>query len=90
MNDLKTKIVNVILIIIGIFSAGLGLKSFLVPNHFIDGGVTGTSMFVSALSDFPLALLILLINIPFVIVGYRQIGKVFQSVVRLRLRLWRF
>ncbi|MGI8668215.1 MAG: YitT family protein [Aridibacter sp.] len=78
MNDLKTKIINTILIIIGIFSAGLGLKVFLVPNHFIDGGVTGTSMFISQLSNMPLALLILLINIPFVIIGYSQIGKVFS------------
>ncbi len=78
MNDVKTKVVNFILVVVGIFSAGLGLKGFLVPNHFIDGGVTGTSMFISELSDVPLALLILLINIPFVIVGYRQIGKVFS------------
>lgn len=78
MDDIKTKVVNFILVVVGIFSAGLGLKGFLVPNHFIDGGVTGTSMFISQLSDVPLALLILLINIPFVIVGYRQIGKVFS------------
>lgn len=77
-SDLSTKIINTILIIIGIFSAGLGLKGFLVPNSFIDGGVTGTSMFISELTHLPLAVLILLINIPFVIIGYRQIGKVFS------------
>ncbi len=46
MDDIKTKVVNFILVVVGIFSAGLGLKGFLVPNHFIDGGVTGTSMFI--------------------------------------------
>ncbi len=78
MTSTNTKIINVCLVVIGILSAGLGLKGFLVPNGFIDGGVTGTSMFVSELTDLPLALLILLINTPFVIIGYRQIGKVFS------------
>lgn len=78
MSDLSTKIINTGLITIGILSAGLGLKGFLVPNSFIDGGVTGTSMFISELTHLPLALLILLINTPFVIIGYRQIGKIFS------------
>ncbi len=51
MTSTTTKIINVCLVAIGILSAGLGLKGFLVPNGFIDGGVTGTSMFVSELSD---------------------------------------
>ncbi len=66
------------MIIIGILSAGLGLKGFLIPNHFIDGGVTGTSMFLSLLSDIPLAILLLLINTPFVIIGWKRIGKQFS------------
>lgn len=66
------------LIILGILFAGLGLKGFLIPNHFIDGGVTGTSMFVSELTNLPLALLLLLINTPFVIIGWRRIGKQFS------------
>ena len=78
MEQIKTRLINFGLIVIGILSAGLGLKGFLVPNHFIDGGVTGTSMFVSELSGIPLALLILLINTPFVIIGYKQIGKLFS------------
>lgn len=78
MNDGKTKLINFTLVVIGILSAGLGLKGFLVPNQFIDGGVTGTSMFVSELTDIPLAILILLINTPFVIIGYKQIGKKFS------------
>ena len=45
MTDLTERLLNTILIIAGILSAGLGLKGFLVPNGFIDGGVTGTSMF---------------------------------------------
>ncbi len=78
MNDFKDKAINFILIVIGILSAGLGLKGFLVPNRFIDGGVTGSSMFISELTDLPLGLLLLLINTPFVVIGYKQIGKKFS------------
>lgn len=73
-----TRLLNLFLVVSGIFSAGLGLKGFLVPNGFIDGGVTGTSMFTSELTGWPLSLLILLINTPFVVLGYRQIGKAFS------------
>ena len=78
MNDFPRKAVRIIFIIIGILSAGLGLRGFLIPNHFIDGGVTGTSMFLSAISGIWLSVLILLINTPFVIIGWRQIGKKFS------------
>jgi len=65
------------LIGLGIVSACFGLKSFLMPNEFIDGGVTGISLLISTLTGFKLSYLILLINIPFVILGYSQIGKTF-------------
>lgn len=66
-----------ILIGCGIVSACFGLEGFLMPNGFIDGGVTGISLLVSTLTGFKLSYLIVLINIPFVLLGYRQIGKVF-------------
>ncbi|QNF34132.1 YitT family protein [Adhaeribacter swui] len=65
---------NLILIIGGILSAGLGLKGFLLSSHFIDGGVTGISMLLAQISGFPLYILILFINLPFIILGYRQMG----------------
>ena len=68
---------DAIQIVIGILSAGFGLKSFLLSNNFIDGGATGISLLLSALTGYPLALLIVLINIPFILIGYRQIGKLF-------------
>lgn len=64
-------------IILGIFSAGFGLKGFLLPNSFIDGGVTGISLLVRELTGLPLAGLIFTINIPFIILGYRQISRNF-------------
>lgn len=69
--------VNVALIVLGIASAGLGLKGFLLSSRFIDGGVTGISMLLSDALGVPLAILIPLINLPFIVVGYRQIGKRF-------------
>ncbi len=65
------------LIVIGIFSAAFGFKGFLLTNHFIDGGATGISLLVSALTTIPLYLLIIGINIPFVILGYKIIGRSF-------------
>lgn len=70
-------VLDVVFISLGILSATFGLKSFLIPNGFIDGGVTGISLLITSLSPLDLSYLILLINIPFVILGYRQIGKVF-------------
>lgn len=68
---------SVALIVAGIFSAGMGLKGFLLSSRFIDGGVTGISMLIAEVTGFPLAVLIFLINIPFIVIGYRQIGRTF-------------
>jgi uncharacterized membrane-anchored protein YitT (DUF2179 family) len=77
MNPFVREIVNCVLIILGILSAGLGLKGFLLSSRFIDGGVTGVSMLLSDLLGVPLSVLILVINLPFIALGYRQIGKAF-------------
>jgi uncharacterized membrane-anchored protein YitT (DUF2179 family) len=69
--------INVALIILGILSAGLGLKGFLLSSHFIDGGVTGVSMLLSNIFGWRLAILLLVINLPFIALGYKQIGRRF-------------
>ncbi len=76
---------NWLLIIIGIFSATFGLESFLLPNSFIDGGVMGISLLVRELTKLPLAILIIGINIPFLILGYAQVGKQFaiKSIIAI-------
>lgn len=68
---------NFVLIVSGILSAGMGLKGFLLSSHFIDGGVTGISMLLADLIGWPLAVLIPVINLPFIALGYRQIGGQF-------------
>jgi uncharacterized membrane-anchored protein YitT (DUF2179 family) len=77
MKRIVREAMNTTLIVLGILSAGMGLKGFLMSSRFIDGGVTGISMLVSDVLGFPLPILILLINLPFVAVGYRQIGTRF-------------
>lgn len=68
---------GILLISIGVLSAGFGLESFLLPNSFIDGGVTGISLLTSEVTGWPLPLLIVLINLPFIVLGYRQMGRAF-------------
>lgn len=77
MKSTKHSIINTAFVILGILSAGFGLKGFLLSSRFIDGGVTGVSMLIAALSRVPLWVPILLLNLPFVLVGYRQIGRMF-------------
>ncbi|ACU05739.1 protein of unknown function DUF161 [Pedobacter heparinus DSM 2366] len=78
---------NMFLITCGIVSACFGLKSFLLPSGFIDGGVTGISLLISNITGLKLSYLIVVINIPFVILGYRQIGKVFAIKTSVAIAL---
>lgn len=64
-------------IIAGVLSAGMGIKGFLTSSHFIDGGVTGVSMLLATLIKVPLPIWLLLINLPFIGLGYRQFGRQF-------------
>lgn len=68
---------NSLLIALGVLSAGFGLKGFLLPNGFIDGGAVGISLLVSEVSGFPLSVLLVLVNLPFIYFGYRTVGKEF-------------
>ncbi|WP_440119448.1 YitT family protein [Paenibacillus sp. QZ-Y1] len=74
----KLKILSkVLLIIIGGVITAYGLEAILIPNNVSDGGVTGLSIVGSQLFGLPLGMLIGIINIPFVWLGYKQIGKSF-------------
>jgi uncharacterized membrane-anchored protein YitT (DUF2179 family) len=75
--QLRKEIINVLLIITGIFSAAFGLKGFLIPNEFIDGGVTGISLLISSLTNWPISILIIIINVPFIWLGYKRINKLY-------------
>lgn len=74
-----------VLITLGIFSAAFGFKGFLLTNNFIDGGATGISLLISALTPVPLYVLLICINIPFVILGFKIIGKTFAFKTMLAI-----
>jgi len=75
--NLRRNFKSAVLISIGIFSAAFGFKGFLLTNHFIDGGATGISLLISALTEIPLYYLIIAVNTPFIIMGYRLMGRAF-------------
>src|SRR5689334_17304152 len=73
----STNIQDIIYLILGVLSASFALRSFLVPNHFLDGGITGISLLLHEVFHWHLGLVIVLINIPLIIMGMYQIGKHF-------------
>jgi uncharacterized membrane-anchored protein YitT (DUF2179 family) len=75
-NKLKM-VTRALLVMIGAFITAYGLETVLIPNHVSDGGVTGLSIVGSNLFGLPLGLLIAVLNIPFVFLGYKQIGTSF-------------
>jgi uncharacterized membrane-anchored protein YitT (DUF2179 family) len=76
-NDLRREIAKLLMIATGILSAALGLKGFLIPNEFIDGGATGITLLISSLTDWPISILLIVINIPFIWLGYKRVDKIF-------------
>lgn len=83
--NVKATVRDFFLIGIGVFSAAFGFKGFLLTNHFIDGGAAGISLLISALTNIPLAVLIVCVNIPFVLLGYKIMGKQFAFKTALAI-----
>ncbi|MGA8943090.1 MAG: YitT family protein [Thermoactinomyces sp.] len=68
---------RIVFIMIGAFLVAVGLEIFLVPNQVIDGGIVGISIITSHLTSLNLGMLLFLLNLPFLFIGYKQIGKTF-------------
>ncbi|AUC82288.1 YitT family protein [Lacinutrix sp. Bg11-31] len=91
LNNIKVEISHAIkesiFIIIGVFSAGFGLKGFLLPNHFIDGGATGISLLLENTTNLSISSLLIIVNIPFIILATKTIGKKFalKSIIAITL-----
>lgn len=84
-----------LLLTLGAIVYAAGLETFFVPNNLIDGGIVGVSMMISYLTDTPLSVFVVLLNIPFLYLGYKQIGKTFTistlySIVVLALAIQYF
>ncbi|QPQ32999.1 YitT family protein [Lysinibacillus sp. JNUCC 51] len=65
------------MVALGAFIMALGLELFLVPNNIMDGGIVGVSIITSHLLNLPLGIFIFILNLPFIFLGYKQIGKTF-------------
>lgn len=80
MNKQKNIVLNiskVFFMMLGATLASIGLEIFLIPNNVIDGGIVGISIIASYFSKLPLGLFTFILNIPFFVIGYKQIGKTF-------------
>ena len=75
----KDTILSYVIITIGALIAAFAIDTLLIPNTILDGGVTGISMVISKLSGISLSILVLIINIPFVLIGYKHLGKYFLA-----------
>ncbi|MFL5385526.1 MAG: YitT family protein [Longimicrobiaceae bacterium] len=74
---LRRELKNAVFMALGVLSAGMGLKGFLLSSRFIDGGVTGVSMLLAQVAGLPLSILILVLNLPFIALGWQMIGRAF-------------
>ena len=81
---------SIAFLVVAVLCAGFGLKGFLMPNHFIDGGATGISLLINTTTGFSLPILLILVNIPFMVMGYRHVSipfvvKTIFAIVSLAL-----
>jgi uncharacterized membrane-anchored protein YitT (DUF2179 family) len=83
--EFRRNIRDGIFILVGVFSAALGLEGFLLANQFIDGGVTGVSLLISNLTGWSLSSLLVVINAPFIVLGYYNLGKAFAIKTTLAI-----
>lgn len=81
MDKIKNKsmknILSLIMITIGALLASFSLETLLIPNTILDGGITGISIILSKITSLPISVLIIIINIPFLYIGYKNMGKNF-------------
>lgn len=76
---MRNLIVRFVFLTVGAFIAGFGLEGFLIPNSMIDGGIVGISIMASYLSKANLGLLLICINLPFIFLALKKMGKMFVA-----------
>lgn len=84
-DNIRDTLIEIVQIGFAIFLASIGLKAFLLPNGFLDGGVTGIAILISELINGSVSLILPLASIPFFIVGYFTITKriLFKSILSI-------
>jgi uncharacterized membrane-anchored protein YitT (DUF2179 family) len=90
-HHVRREVIRYFLLLLGSVIAAVGLEIFLVPNNIIDGGIIGISIISSYLTGLPLGAFVFVLNLPFLIFGYKQIGKTFvisSLVAIISLSFW--
>lgn len=88
-----TYIKDSLIVILGIFCATIGLEGFIIPNGLLDGGITGISLLIAGITPVDVSIYIFLLNVPFILMGYRQVSKLFAlktflAIITLSVVLW--
>ena len=78
---------NLLQILVGSGMAVFAMKGFMIPNQFMDGGVTGISILLHEISHINISIFILVFNLPFIYLGYKNIGKTFAVQTSLAVIL---
>lgn len=87
ISEITTIVSEYFQIALGVLLASIGLKAFLLPNGFLDGGVTGIALLISSQTGWDISILLLLISVPFVLMGYFTLSKriVVKSIISISL-----
>ena len=85
--SLRSYLTDAFFIVTGVTLAAFGLEGLLMPNSFIDGGVTGICLLLQEVTGVPLSVLLLLINLPFLFLAYRVIGANFATKTAIAIVL---
>lgn len=79
----KRMVLKVLVGLIGAFIMAFGLEQFLIPNGIMDGGIVGISIMISKFISIPTGVFLLLLNLPFIYIGYKKIGKTFAVLTAI-------
>lgn len=80
---------SIIFLLLGTLFAVVAIKGFMIPNHFLDGGCIGLAILIHEIFHIDISLPLLLLNLPFIYLGYKKIGKTFavQSTIAVLLTI---
>ncbi len=78
---------NLAQILVGIGMAVFAMKGFMIPNKFMDGGITGISILLHEITHINISIFVLVFNLPFIYLGYKKIGKTFAVQTTLAILL---
>jgi uncharacterized membrane-anchored protein YitT (DUF2179 family) len=85
-HPIVNELIKISAIVFGAILVAVGLELFLVPNNFLDGGITGISIIITSFVDLPLGVILGVLNIPFLVITWRHAGK--RAAVRTAIGIF--